>query len=868
MNQSTLSRFRVIAQLGKGGMSDVYLAAAQGPGGFHKLMVLKVLKPELARDQQYCGMFQDEARLAARLNHPNVVQTYEVGEFEGRSFIAMEYLEGQPLSRVTERMQQRGVVPTAFALRTMIGTLDGLHYAHELRDYDGEPLCIVHRDATPQNVFLTYQGQIKLVDFGVAKSIGATSDTTVGTVKGKVSYMAPEQARGDDVDRRTDVFAMGIVLWELLSGRRLWEGLTDVAVIARLMQGDVPDLARENPELPETLTRLCMSALHPDPSQRPQTALELQLGLEKQLALLPVSVSQRKVGEVVTLAFGPEREQVRTVVARQLERLKREPISGMHAGAPRLHQLSATPLPILGALGSIHDMPTAAHTPTGADLLTGGSGTAVIARTGAGLERAGHKGASLVPLWALVASVLAGALVVGTASYWVFARRGAAPSRAALPSVPTPASLLAPPPATGCDAESKPLVELSGDIGEDATLRCDKEYLLKYTTSVQSGATLTIQAGTVIKGDRDTKGTLVVVPGGRIEASGTRDRPIVLTSSAVPSERRAGDWGGIVILGHAPTNHHDSAGRPVPARIEGLTRGGEYGGQDPDDSSGTLRFVRIEYSGDEIAPNNEINGLSLGGVGRGTVIDHVLVRHTADDCFEFFGGTVDARHLVCQDPGDDAFDWDFGYAGRLQFLVAQASAGERSGSNGLEGDSDPAGSSAEPVSRPSIYNATLCGKNRKFSGEHYGLLLRRGTGGLIRNTIVTGFLAGLDVRDRTTALDVQNTTFFGNVLDNLARTEVGVLGASAPDRELLDDDGGLDERALLTRGTTNNLQSDPRVRGCFDRASPDFRPERSLEGSGVRPPDDGFFDPTADFQGALRGPEDPWLRGAWARLED
>jgi hypothetical protein len=319
-----------------------------------------------------------------------------------------------------------------------------------------------------------------------------------------------------------------------------------------------------------------------------------------------------------------------------------------------------------------------------------------------------------------------------------------------------------------------------------------------------------------------------------------------------------------VILGRAPTNHHDANGRRVPARIEGLTKGGEYGGQDPEDSSGSLRYVRIEYSGDEIAPNNEINGLSLGGVGRGTVLDHVLVRHTADDCFEFFGGTVDAKYLACQDPGDDAFDWDFGYTGRLQFLVAQASPKERSGSNGFEGDNDPGGSLASPVSQPRIYNATLCGKNRRFVGEHYGILIRRGTQAVIKNAIFSGFLAGLDVRDEKTAAEVHNTIFFANLDSNLARSEV--IGAA--DRELRDDDGSLDENELLKRRGTNNLELDPGLRGCFDHTSPDFAPERTLVGLGVHPPDDGFFTASANYPGAMSDADDVWLSGAWAKLDD
>jgi len=857
MNQTSLNRFRLIAQLGKGGMSDVYLAAALGPGGFHKLMVLKVLNSELKPDQRFVDMFRHEARLTARLNHPSVVQTYEVGEIQGRPFIAMEYLEGQSLSQTSLRLTERNQLTVPFALRVLIGALEGLHYAHELRDYDGRPLRVVHRDATPQNVFLTYQGQIKLLDFGIAKTIASSADTSVGVVEGKVPYIAPEQARGEEVDRRVDVFTMGVVLWELLSGRRLWEGLNDSAIIPRLVQGDIPHLARFTKGLPEALTQLCMSALSPDPARRPQSALEFQLGLERQLSQLSGPVSQRNLGAIVSEAFATERQRVGALVSYQLERLRDEPSSGARSGL--LPDATATPLPVLEPSGLIHELPTSRHTQPD-EIISERGGAAVLAPTSATIDGRRPKTAATVPLWALFASVLAAASVVGAVSYWLLASRHEAPRNpptSAQVGLPSPLPSTAPPPELGCDAPSKPLVELSGDIAEDATLRCDKEYLLKYTTTVLAGATLTIQAGTVIKGDRDSKGTLVISPGGRIDASGTKERPIVLTSSAPPLDRRAGDWGGVVILGRAPTNHRDAKGRPIQARIEGLTKGGEYGGDDADDSSGTLRYVRIEYSGDEIAPNNEINGLSLGGVGRRTTIDHVLVRHTADDCFEFFGGTVDAKYLVCQAPGDDAFDWDFGYTGRLQFLVAQAAPDERSGSNGFEGDNEPGASLAQPISQPRIYNATLCGKNRQFVGEHNGILVRRSSQGAIRNSIFVGYLAGLDVRDRTTGVDVQNTIFFDNRQGNFTHT----AGASS-------DDGGLDEHALLTKSGTNNTEADPRLRHCFDRTGPTFVPERSFEGLGLRPPDDGFFDRQANYLGAVRDLSDDWLSGAWGRLDD
>src|SRR5262245_45560386 len=204
---STIGKYQLIANLGHGGMADVYLSVVHGPVGFNKLTVIKRLRPSLAEEQEFLAMFLDEARLAARLNHPNVVQTNEVAEIEGQYYIAMEYLDGQPLNRILTRAQKAGTLPRELLIRVVADCLAGLHYAHELADYDGSPLGVVHRDASPHNIFVTYDGQTKVVDFGIAKAATRSAETRGGVLKGKVAYMAPEQARSGEVDRRSDVFA-------------------------------------------------------------------------------------------------------------------------------------------------------------------------------------------------------------------------------------------------------------------------------------------------------------------------------------------------------------------------------------------------------------------------------------------------------------------------------------------------------------------------------------------------------------------------------------------------------------------------------------------------------------------------------------
>jgi hypothetical protein len=863
VSENVLDKYRVIAQLGRGGMADVYLAAARGPAGFHKLLVVKVLQGNLAREPQFLAMFLDEGRLAARLNHPNVVQTYEIGEFEGRNYITMEYLEGQPLNRIVERFAAGGGLTAAMALRIVIDALAGLHYAHELLDFDGTPLDVVHRDITPQNVFVTYEGQVKVVDFGIAKAVDSSTETMVGIVKGKVAYMAPEQARGEAVDRRADLFSMGVVLWELLSGRRLWEGLTDIAVVGRLVQGDIPELERVRPDLPSALCRTCMRALHPDPEQRPRTALEFQRELESQLELLPTRLGARRIGELVAQAFEVERRQVRTVVQKQLELLA-QGRGDTPARGWRLPTAAVGETPILGEGSSVHDAVTALHTG-----LT--QPEVPAAKSGTGQPPAARRAAW--GRWLPAIAVGAAGLSVGLFQPWQWSRPPSDvasgvpaphPGAALAPSLAAAAGAqVAPGDAARCDAPHKPIVELTGEISQNAELRCDKEYLLRFTTFVTAGATLTIEPGTTIRGDLDTKGTLVVQPGGRIQAAGTPARPIVFTSAAPAGQRRAGDWGGVILLGEAPVNLRDAAGHPMQGKVEGITLGGAYGGNSPDDSSGVLRYVRIEYSGSEIAPNNEVNGLTLGGVGRGTILDHIQVRHTADDCFEFFGGTVDAKYLVCQHPDDDAFDWDYGYRGRLQFLVAQAEPKASSGSNGFEGDNDPAGSSNDPVSEPRIYNATLCGKNRNVDGEHYGVLLRRGSRLVLRNSLFMGFSAGLDVRDARTRPDIASSLFYANLQHNLAFPEISGAKGGRVHRELVDDDRGFDEQAYLQHAQLKNREVDPKLGGCFDARQPGLRPHHALLDGASTPPDDGFFDPNARYIGAFRDREDRWDEEGW-----
>jgi eukaryotic-like serine/threonine-protein kinase len=337
-----LGKHRLLAELGHGGMAEVFLAVICGPAGFNKLVVIKQIRPQLAEDPEFLGMFLDEARLAARLNHRNVVQTNEVGQQNGRYFIAMEYLEGQPLNRVLHRFQKVGGLPLGHHLRVVSEVLAGLHHAHEVTDYDGTPLGVVHRDITPHNIFITYDGQVKVVDFGIAKALNSSSETRTGVLKGKVAYMSPEHARGEIVDRRSDIFSVGIVLWEAATGKRLWKGIPDITILQRLLKGEIPTPRSVSPEVPEALEAIILKCLAADRDERYATALDLQAALDAYLDTQEERGDARDLGTLLTKQFDADRIKIRGIIEEQLR-----------GKSPASLSVEAHRLPILDAQASL-----------------------------------------------------------------------------------------------------------------------------------------------------------------------------------------------------------------------------------------------------------------------------------------------------------------------------------------------------------------------------------------------------------------------------------------------------------------------------------------------------------------------------------
>jgi len=286
---TTIGRYELCFELASGGMASVYLARAEGSPGFEKLVALKRIHPHLASEKGYVEMFLDEARIASRITHPNVCSVFDFGEADGEYFIAMEYLVGEPLSRVHRRVMANAAQRTSTLLparmaRVIAQACEGLHAAHELKDADGESLSVVHRDVSAENLFVTYDGATQVVDFGIAHARQRIHQTEAGQVKGTFPYMAPEQMTAAVVDRRVDVWALGAVLWELLTLRRLFLRDTDVNTMYAVLSSEIKPPSEYRPEIPPELDEIVLKALQRNPEERWQTAREMGKALRRVLA--------------------------------------------------------------------------------------------------------------------------------------------------------------------------------------------------------------------------------------------------------------------------------------------------------------------------------------------------------------------------------------------------------------------------------------------------------------------------------------------------------------------------------------------------------------------------------------------------------
>jgi serine/threonine-protein kinase len=293
-------RYKVLEKIASGGMAEVFRAESAGLEGFKKTVAIKRVLPHLSEKKQFIGMFLDEARVSAQLSHSNCVQVFDIGVGDNTYFIVMEYVDGADLKGVIEHRKKSSTpFPVEEACLICVRICEGLSYAHELTDHGGESLHIVHRDMSPPNVLITRFGEVKIVDFGLAKANSQLEKSEPGIIKGKFSYLSPEAAQGLPVDAKTDIFAVGIILWELLAGRRLFMGETDLETVRMVQQARVPSIRQINPKVTVELERVIMRALAGDPAARYQTARDFGRDLNNMLFHMGRAVSSFDIAQLV-----------------------------------------------------------------------------------------------------------------------------------------------------------------------------------------------------------------------------------------------------------------------------------------------------------------------------------------------------------------------------------------------------------------------------------------------------------------------------------------------------------------------------------------------------------------------------------------
>jgi hypothetical protein len=392
----------------------------------------------------------------------------------------------------------------------------------------------------------------------------------------------------------------------------------------------------------------------------------------------------------------------------------------------------------------------------------------------------------------------------------------------------------------------KPVVVVTGSIEGTETWSSNQYYVLRGAVFVPDGATLNIQPGTRVIGEAGSVGTLIVLRGGRLNAIGSREQPIVFTSDQPVGSRARGDWGGLIINGRAPINVEGGEG-------VGEAETGVYGGSDPNDDSGTLRYVRVEFAGVEFSPDNELNGIAFQGVGRGGRYEFIQVHMNRDDAFEWFGGTADIKYAVASNAADDSFDWTFGWTGRAQFLAVTQRSDD--GDWGIEADNNEFNNNLLPRANPQIYNITICGDPDTNEGAEAfrAVLFRRGTAVTFRNFVV--------LASRTLGMQIDGAATLEQV--NNGTTQIGsgvIFGPATPLHASV--------QPFVASGRFPNVRTgvDPGIVGCSTHENPNFRPSSVATLAGgqlapIQPPNDGFFD-TVTFIGAVPpAPAEDWTAG-------
>jgi eukaryotic-like serine/threonine-protein kinase len=448
-----LGRYELLLPIAAGGMAMVWAARVKGTRGFQKIVAVKTMLSKLSEDAQFEQMFLDEASLASQIRHPNVVEISDLGEQDGVLYLAMEWIDGVPLNQLMKAAKPAGGVPLPVAVRIVMNACAGLHAAHELRDAKGQLIGLVHRDVSPQNILVTYDGVSKVVDFGVAKATAMGGGATMaGQLKGKVSYMAPEQVRGEAIDRRVDIFALGIVLYALTTGKHPFRRENEAATMYTIASTDAVVSPRKFlPDYPASLEVVLLKALAKNPAERYGTASELLRALDQCLPAAEKANTDEDVGVFIGKLFGKKREESRAALAEALALADRQGARGGSASGTGSHnalmQSQVSSLSTVGVAASL--APESTYTSVGAPE------RAVAAR---------RKRLLLISVSCAV--VLACLLVI------VFKKSGSSPTERAAPAaqlaapVATPAE--APPSAPPVDLQALPIESATVDAPSSA----------------------------------------------------------------------------------------------------------------------------------------------------------------------------------------------------------------------------------------------------------------------------------------------------------------------------------------------------------------------------------------------------------------
>ncbi len=339
-------KYVLLDRIAVGGMAEIFLARQEGLEGFEKTIVIKRIRPHLSSQKAFVNMFLNEAKLAAQLNHPNIVQIYDLGKIAESYFIAMEYIFGRDMRRIIPKADGMGIpFPMVYALKIASSVCEGLYYAHQKTDMYGGALHIVHRDVTPENIFVSFDGTVKILDFGIAKAANQVEQTRVGEIKGKLSYMSPEQCMGKVLDHRSDLFSLGVVLYEWITGFKLFTGESEVAILKSITDGKIYPPSYFKADVPEAVEHILMKALDKDRDKRYQSAWEMQYDLDQFLSQYEFTPSNIHLANFLKQLFSDELDEERKRLAARGSMLAPppEPEEAMEIGEEDLEPIPLRP---------------------------------------------------------------------------------------------------------------------------------------------------------------------------------------------------------------------------------------------------------------------------------------------------------------------------------------------------------------------------------------------------------------------------------------------------------------------------------------------------------------------------------------------